>query len=325
MRLWVGAPIMYFGGLAFISKKTYPLINYALLIIPIGYFIYGSLNMYNYLKDEVPIGTRVAYDFWGQHAIGATLMSAYFIGIGALLFYVFFTKFDIKGIIIKLFILLGVGWSVYLNIVLANRTFFIISGLVLLLMLLAHVFLIPKKGIKILAITIVIVLISTLIYRYDVIGIRSWIEATRWFIRINNTIESGLLNDPRFKVYGLVWKQIFDYRLGGFQMDIGGLTHAHNLWMDVLYTAGVYPFFLLLGFTFLTITSLFKLLMIKSIPYTTKIIVVSLFLGYNMYFMVEPILDGVPYVFSFYCLINGLTYKYIEITQSLYPRKQRIK
>ncbi|MDO9629844.1 MAG: hypothetical protein Q7I99_08065, partial [Acholeplasmataceae bacterium] len=49
----------------------------------------------------------------------------------------------------------------------------------------------------------------------------------------------------------------------------------------------------------------------KFINKNTKVLVVSIFVAMNLHFMVEPILDGVPYLFSMFCLINGLTYQYL--------------
>jgi hypothetical protein len=181
----------------------------------------------------------------------------------------------------------------------------------MIIAILANLYIFKISIMKKLIIIPIIFLVIYLVYRYDVFGVKVFIESSRWYIKILNTIENGILVDPRFTIYGLVKNQIFDYTFGGYQMDLGGLSHAHNMWLDVLYTAGIYPFFMLIAYTFMTATTIVRTIHSKFIEKNMKILILSIFIGINLHFLVEPILDGVPYWFSMFCLINGVTYQYL--------------
>ncbi|MCF7931500.1 MAG: hypothetical protein K9L02_08335, partial [Acholeplasmataceae bacterium] len=138
---------------------------------------------------------------------------------------------------------------------------------------------------------------------------------TLWYGRIIRTIDTGILSDGRFKVYGLIGPQLFLYPLGGYQMDIASLGYAHNLWLDVLYAVGTYGFFPLVAYTLLTFSTLGRMIASKKIDAGIKVLVTSIFIGFILNFSVEPILEGVPYIYFLFCLINGATYQYLIVRQ----------
>jgi hypothetical protein len=150
------------------------------------------------------------------------------------------------------------------------------------------------------------------------------VTTSDWYARAMILVDQGILSDPRFPVYPLVRDQFFDYPLGGFQMDISGLDYAHNLWMDVLYAVGIYPFFLLAIYTVLTGITMVQVIFTKVIRKNVKILIFSLYIAYSINFMSEPILEGIPYVFLLFCLINGLTYQYLKVRKSMYKRDSSI-
>lgn len=314
-RVWTGASMMYFAGKMFMTQQTKKYFPILLLTFALGLFTYASLNMHLYITGDTPDGARVAYDFWAGHPIGATLMAAYYIAIGSLLFYALF-YIKVKTLYINILLLVAIFIGAYHNILLSNRTYFVILFFTFIAMFPIHIVFKKKKALIELAGVALIIGIVYTIYKTDVFSIMTVIESTRWFTRMEFLVENGLTADPRFSVYRLVWPQIFTYPLGGYQMDLGGLTHAHNLWMDVLFTAGPYPFFLLIGYTVLILSTLGRVLINKQVHQDTKVILFSIYLGMHLYFMVEPILDGVPYVFSMFCIINGATYSYLRLVQT---------
>lgn len=320
-RLWTGASMMYFAGKMFMTHQTKKYFPIILLTFAVGLFTYASLNMHLYITSHTPAGTRVAYDFWAGHPIGSTLMAAYYIAIGSLLFYaIFYIK--LKTIYVNIILLAAIFVGAYHNILLSNRTYFVILFFTFIAMFPIHFVFKKKKALLEFAIVALLIGVLLTIYNTDVFGIMTQIESTRWFGRMEFLVENGFIADPRFQVYGLVWPQIFMYPLGGYQMDLGGLSHAHNLWLDVLYTAGPYPFILLVSYSLLTLFTLSKVLISKHVAQDTKVILLSIYLGMHLYFMVEPILDGVPYVFSMFCILNGSTYSYIRFI-NLKENKQK--
>lgn len=309
IRLWLGAPALYFVGKSFVSEKTEKYFMWIILLFSFGLFLYGLLGMLHYSTGN-PLNA-VTIDIWSGDPINATLSGVYYTAIGSLfVFFLINTNYRKQWYLTVLYLIVF-SFSVYYSIKLGNRTFFVITGIVIIVTAVSNLLIYKAKNALKLVIIPAIFIGVYLVYRYNLFGLQDYVVSTRWFIKMSSTIENGLLIDPRFKVYGLVGDQIFSYKFGGYQMDLGGLGYAHNMWMDALYTAGIYPFFLLISYTALTLTTTYRITRSKYISPNIKILVISIFFGMNLHFMVEPILDGVPYLFSMFCLINGLTYQYL--------------
>lgn len=313
IKYWLGAPGMYLLGKTFITQKTLSYYRWVIFAVVFGLFSYASLNMINYIYDEnLGEGTRVAYDFWVGHAINAPLMGVYITGIGTLTIYnVFHLKWK-KDWFIKIIQFAGLLLSIYYSIMLANRTYFLILMLLTTCLVLMEIILNFKKSIiPLLSITGAVLLIYGA-YQINLFGMTQFIEGTLWFRRVIRTLDRGIWVDPRFDIYPLVWEQFKLYPLGGYQMDLGPLVYAHNLWLDVLFAVGHYPFYMITAYTALTLFTLVRMFISKHITLAIKMMALSVTLGYYINFMVEPILEGVPYIFFLICLINGATFEYVK-------------
>lgn len=321
VKYFLGAPGMYFIGKAIITEKTMKYFKAAILVIVFGLFLYAFTAIIPALIANSFQDLSVVNDFWDGFLIGSTTISIYYTGIGALIVYNIFHLNSKKGLLVRILHIVALGLSIYFAIIMARRTFFIISAIVLILMLLAELVLSKKKAIKPLIVTVVLLAIIVIVIRYDIFDIKTFIVSSRWYVRYLRTLEIGLLNDPRFQVYGLVRGHLFTYPFGGYQMDIGNLPYAHNLWLDVLYAVGYYSFFPLVAFSLLSFTTLIRLLLHKHISNDIKILVASLFIAYNLHFMVEPIIEGYAYPFFQFILINGMTYQYLLIANRIIPSR----
>ena len=316
IELWFGAPMMYFMGKNFITPKSIKFFKWLIYAVVFGLFMYASLNMIDYVKEYAAgSGPRIAYDFWVGHMIGAPLMGVYITPVALLLTYNLFHLNWKKDLFIKIVHFISFGLSVYFTILLQNRSYFFIVSIVFVLMFLLQIVLNKFKMLKPTFIAVVFIGIIYFSYKFNVFGIQTFIVDTAWYTRVIKTIENGILIDGRFTIYPLVRDQFKLYPLGGYQMDLGGLVYAHNLWLDILYAVGRYPFFIFVGYTLLTITTIVRINFNKHIDTSIKILISSVYLGFTLNFMVEPIIEGVPYVLIIFCLVNGATYEYLKMTR----------
>jgi len=316
VSFWLGPPVMYLIGYMFLSKRNAHLMKWILFTIVFGLFTYGFLNMLPYFGDMTGYpDIRIAYDFWEGYWVVATLEGIYFTGVSALIIYNLMHMGIKKAWYLKLIHFAALGFSAYFSILLENRTFFFLTAIVFALALLVELLLSKLKFYIPLAISFVFLAAIYYTYKYDVFGIQTFIVSTDWYVRFTTMLAAGIENDPRIPIYGLFKNQFLQFPLGGFQMDINGLDYAHNLWIDVYYAVGIYPFIMLVLYSLLTISTMVRVLISKAIKKDMKILLFSLFIAYTINFMTEPILEGVPYIFMLYCLINGLTYKYLRIKQ----------
>ncbi len=321
ITFWLGAPIMYLIGRLFIAPRNEYLFKWVIYTFVFGLFVYGFLNMLPYLltPDEVP-DLRFAYDIWEGFKIVATLQGIYFTGMASLLVYNLMHLKLIRHLHLKLINFVAIGFSAYFSILLENRTFFFLTAIIFVLSLLAELFLSKLKFWKPALIATAFLALLYFGYTKDLVGVKTFVEASDWYQRFLVMWEAGIENDPRFPVYGLFREQFLEFPLGGFQMDINGLDYAHNLWIDTYYAVGLYPFILLVSYSLLTLMTLARVLLSKYIKKDMKILIFSIFMGYFINFMTEPILEGVPYIFLIFCLFNGLVYQYAKVRKDIRPR-----
>lgn len=314
VKYWLGAPGMYLLGKSFMSSKTFNYYRWIIFSVIFGLFSYASLNMIGYVYDEsLGEGTRYTYDFWVGHMINAPLMGTYITGIGTLVIYNFFHLKWKKDFLLKTIHFIALLLSIYFTILLANRTYFLILAIVFFVMMIVELSINWKHALWPMFGLTVTVGIIYYAFHFNILNITDAVQNTLWYRRITRTIDNGLFIDGRFMIYPLVKAQFFDFPLGGYQMDLGGLGYAHNLWLDVLYAVGNYPFYMITAYTLLTLTTLGRLVLSKSVSRDIKILIISVLMGYYLNFMVEPILEGVPYTFFLICLINGATYQYVTV------------
>lgn len=322
MMYLVGPPLLYLTGMIFMSKFDAVMFRRLLLFIAFGFFTYGALNMVHYITIYGFDGDwRIAVEFWTGYDVVATLQGIYFTSISSLLFFnLVYLKIK-KHFIIKIMMLLAIFFGLYSSVMLQNRTLFIITAIMLVFMFFLEVILSKGKLLK--PTIIVLAFLGIMYYGYisDWLGAKTYVEDSQFYTRAITTIEEGLLNDPRIPVYELVYNQFWDYPLGGRSMDINGLDYAHNLWIDVLYIGGHVPFFLLTLYTLLTMASVFRLLIGRGVPKEIKILYTSIYVGLLINFMTEPILDGVPYVFLIFCMMNGALSQYVKVNVPFKARK----
>lgn len=303
---------MFLIGMIMQSKYKDNMFKSVMLMVAFGFLVYGILNMVHYFTIYgIYSNWRLAIEFWTGYDVVATLQGIYFTPVVSLLFFNLVYMSFRKHLFLKVLMIIGIFFGLYTSVVLQNRTLFIITAMMLVLMFILDSIL--SKGKLIIPAIIVTLFLSLVVlsYRMNLFEVKSFVEESLWYSRVTTSIESGLTNDPRFEVYGKVYDQLFDYPYGGYQLDIGELDYAHNIYLDVLYVGGIYPFFTLLLYTLVSLFTWLRLLLAKKVTNEIKILYSSVFLGLMINFMTEPILDGVPYIFLVFCFMNGLVTQYV--------------
>lgn len=309
-------PISIFSIGFFITTYNKVFIIKSLYIMVISNFIYGLLNMFVYLKTYGSNSVvRMIPDFWSGIEKTATLQGTYFTLSSSLLFIAILLMRD-KSITKKIYsIILFMCFfsSIYFSFILGNRTLVITSLIIFILNVKTYLLLNIKDILLNLKIIFSVVFIGCLLYilfAVNYLGIKDFVINSNFYSRLN---ESSLVDDPRFDAFGKAINQMFIYPLGGYKMDLG-LSYAHNLWFDVLFATGIIPFFILVLISIRNINNVL-LIIFRSKDTHFALLLLSLLLGYLLNFMVEPILEGAPYLFLSYCLFVGMITKYQIITK----------
>lgn len=125
---------------------------------------------------------------------------------------------------------------------------------------------------------------------------------------MNSTLGSRLSSqtltissDGRWERMGRVWTNLFEYPYGNMPF-----SEAHNLWLDTARVSGIAAMVLMIIFTVGSLTSAVRLYSIcDDVPYKAwnLMAIMTMFLS----FMIEPVLEGRPYIFILFCFIVGMS------------------
>lgn len=102
---------------------------------------------------------------------------------------------------------------------------------------------------------------------------------------------------------------MWSYPFGGMGADV---PYAHNLWFDCARVAGLFPFMLLIVLSFKYIQALFNIINNNIIDLILRYTFWFLSLAMLMVFLSEPVLEGIPMIFEFFCFLLGVIMYYAQ-------------
>lgn len=126
---------------------------------------------------------------------------------------------------------------------------------------------------------------------------------------------NGILHNIRFQAQLNAIRQLFVYPFGGYQMDLCGMEHCHNVWLDIANASGLIPFSIIVVYTILTFVDAINLLRNPEIDVKLKYIISGLYFSFTIYYMVEPALMANINFFVPWTYINGIIFGYTSITK----------
>lgn len=323
--IFLFAPITAYAVGQLVVSQSFALIRKYIYTITFGNFLHGILNViYTTISFGFSIyfsGLRDFPDIWSRENFTATLQGTYYTLSATLLFYSLVIRKE--NLLLSYIIIVMVFLSLIVSAIMGNRTLLFIFGIVFMVSLVIY-FIIEKRKKRVVTIFMFIcflIIVFYSLYAINFIGLREIVENSLLVGRMKN---SGTQNDPRFSAYFLVFKQLFDYPVGGYKMYLGGLKYAHNLWLDVVFATGLVPFIFLILFTINTSITIYNVIKQSSLPISFRLLSFSIYAGYILNFMVEPILEGVPIMFISFCLINGMLSKFLILQRRVTLNKGRL-
>lgn len=312
----------YMGSVICNERKNENEISRYIVSIAIGLVIHAILNfIYSLIENNVD---RNTLEIWSRQIHSATLQGLLLVMIESLFYYIIAY---VKSIRIKIILLILFVVGLIYNIRLGTRSTLVVCAIVFVSAMILSFFLEKDKkkffkrlGIILLCITCIVVLI-VICYMFNLCDIRDKIDNSHLVKRLINKKETGYSNNIRILALKFAFTQLFDYPFGGYQMKLIAIKYVHNMWLDVNYAAGIIPFVLIVLYTILMLKSLIMTIGNKNFSNSYKILVFSIYLGVFMSFAFEPIIEGAPYYFIMFCLINGLVDKRLVLEK----RKEKTK
>lgn len=282
--------------------------------IVIGYSIHGILNSILFLQNGFSQNGRAWLDIWDGTAPAATLQVLYFLPVISLFF---------PGLLmiqnhslVSISILLTNVFFLYISIITMSRIPLVIWGIILIIDICFEFVFNHKRlnwgKIKKIFIPVGIMLI--------IISI-----AILWFYMNNDELTSqfswlkrngGIINNIRFKAQIHALMQLFVYPMGGYQMELAGLSYAHNLWLDLANAAGLIAFIPFTLYTFLSLIDFCRFLLEPNITFKMKFAVGGLYFSFLLYFLIETPLEASVLNILPWCYMNGTLHGYQLISKN---------
>ncbi len=268
-----------------------------------GFAVYGILNSYMWYADYVVPGTRRWQDFWTKEIVPGTQHTAYYLPVLALFVpsVIYFKEHKLRS---ALLIILTAFFG-YSSLATRSRMSVVIFALAACLQLVMFVCLEPKKMKKIFTSKVAWITAAAVIA-----GIAAAVFLVKDTPVVTAFIENlskggGILNNVRFSAQKSALSQLFDYPMGGRQMNLGR-DFCHNTWLDMANAGGLIPFFAFALYTLYTFWELIRFLLKKNITPEVKMMMTGLYAAFVLYLSVEPALDASIHLVTPWIFVNGL-------------------
>lgn len=278
--------------------------KFKLFYLVVGVLAFGSLIHYilNWMFNINTFETRNTIDFWTRTKLAATGQAAIACLPLALATACLFSK---NNKMIKLLSLATLIVVLGYNLILSGRTLII---LILVIILAAFLYKLSNQQegkLKTFVIFLLIITLLVFLYQINLFGIKSMVESSPMYNRFfGENSYTDIDEDSRMerKLYYL--QNMWDNVLGGSKMrEYAG--YAHDIYFDTYDEGSVFAFVAMIAYILSTFVNLIKCLKNKNLPFIFRQIVWCTYLTLYIEFWVEPILQGTPWMFASFCLIDG--------------------
>ena len=274
-------------------------------VIAMGIFVHVFLNLYT----NQGLNDREIIDYWGG-ASSATCNAAMFcFGIGmipALLL-------NKSGRFGKLFSIVSLIIFTLFALVLAGRTFFFLFLIVFVFTVLFSAYRDKNfgKALRVMLIVAVISIIMVVLYQVNLFGLKELFESSNFYNRFFGEWGIEFFEDGRMERKIMYLKNMFDVENmfgGGNLRSAANDKYAHELYLDLLSDAGIFAYLIVIYFVVSRTYRAVKLAANENSGYSRlfSAIVFGLFFSLNIEFLIEPIIQGVPWLFPTFCILSGM-------------------
>ena len=162
-----------------------------------------------------------------------------------------------------------------------------------------------SKRIKILILISFAILLCYLLFQSNFLNVRDLVLRSNFYQRFYGDFAGDISEDSRLE-RKVLYIQHFESSILGGNHNRSKYGHAHDIVLDTYDEAGIFALIAITWFLLRMIKNGYLFLKNKSHPFQTKQVVLALYIALYAEFFVEPILQGVPWLFTLFCFIGGL-------------------
>ena len=303
------------------AEKSGRIVALVILAVAAGAYGHYLLNMLINIGKSV---SRNTLDIWTRSKVSATGQSTMAIMMTGVTMAVLFSKFKPVWKIAALGILASI---MYYNLMLGGRTIFILAALSLGINMIVSWCSMKDTNDRIRGLVIIafVLMAMVIVLYFNLFGIRNMIYNSEFYRRFfgKNSVES-LSEDGRLEHKLVYIRYMLSYPFGGAKLLKVVGTYAHDIFLDTYSDAGIFALLAVAAMIVSTIIKTVKTTTSKLIGRRTKILILNVVCLTLAVFMLEPILQGMPWLFASFCAISGSITKLAEFTTPPDIRKSRL-
>ena len=152
-------------------------------------------------------------------------------------------------------------------------------------------------------IILLIVALAFVAYSINLFGIRSLIEESNMFNRLNSEDYVDLHEDSRFDIKLLYLQHFVEYPFGGGHLQ-NMYGYAHDIFLDTFDMYGIVALAIIALFIVFSFAQFLRFVRNKKHSFDLRRIILCIYISAYVIFLVEPI-QGIPWVFSSFCIVHG--------------------
>ena len=309
-------PLAYCVGLNFLSvdnqEKAKKFFRTAVIIVSAGPFIHFILNfLYNFGGTV----ERNTYDFWTKAILSATSQASLATMMLAVSIIMLFTNTRPRNKVLSVAVIVAI---VLYNLTLAGRTLFVMIMLLFAVNLLFLTFKGEKesKKYKTLLIVVLIILMFMILYNANVFGMQDAFESSNFYDRFFGHMSTTDLDEDNRMERKLFYLNNFEKSLWGGHHIHPLIGYAHDIFLDTYDEAGILALIAMLVFIVSAVIRLIRCITSEKQNFETQQWILGMYVAILAQFMVEPILQGMPWMFILFCFIHGMVTRLEKISKN---------
>jgi hypothetical protein len=280
-----------------LSQKTHLFVTIA-MVLAFGNLIHLLMNVLTNIDSD----NRNLTDIWTGAIRSATSQSA--LGVGTVTVTVATLFSDTKRLhkLLAFIVLLVAMWC---NLILAGRTLYVITLTVIAVAVLYKLKSTKSSRFRTIIWLFVAVVAIVIAFNQNLFGIRQIVENSNFYNRFFGDYSEDISETGRWERKLPYIKLMLDYPFGGNHINelVGG--YAHDLYLDTYDEAGVLAMVFILVVEVQSIGTMVKLMKKANISDYVKLTTLGILTGYHLMFIMEPIIAGLEWLLSNYCILYG--------------------
>lgn len=312
LKTMVAIPIAFLIG-SRIKNCTPEKIVFYMVFVAFFMALHAMMNMYyNFSQMGImAIAERVSYDFWTRDISSSTGQASKMTPFLACSFYLIMYN---KNKALKYLSIVLLLLNIVYDLELGGR-----SALVLLFFTIIFSYIIGSiraksagSSAKVLVGLLFFCIVIYFAYEANLLGIKDLFESSSFNQRFNGVSGQDINEDDRTRRKIIYLQNLLTYPFGGQHLcnDLK-IGHAHDLWLDTFDMVGLIPFCILLFYTYSSIIRAYRMYKKQAVDPYKATVILTFFVIMNVQFFLEPIIEGSPKLFIYYCLIDAMVSQFL--------------